>query len=52
MSAKSAASDDGSIIVGTIESGTIAAETEKWNFEVVSIFLNLLVGAGIISSKK
>ena len=52
MSVKSAASDDGLIIVGTIKSGTVASETETWDFELVSVFLDLLVGAGIFSSEK
>ena len=52
MLANSFASDDGSIILGTIKSGTAASGTETWEFELVSDFLDSLVGAGIISSKK
>ena len=42
-----AVGDDGSIILGAIESGTIASET--WDFGLVSFFFDLVVGARIIS---
>ena len=49
MPAKWLDCEDGSIIGGTIESGTITSTT--WDLEVFSFFFDLLVGAGITPSK-
>ena len=50
MAMNSSDSDnDSSSIGGTIESETVALE--MWDFDVVSFFLDLLIGAVIISSK-
>jgi len=49
MSAKSADNDDGLSIGGTIKSRTAMSETR--NLETESFFLDVLVGAGNLSSK-
>jgi len=49
MTINSSDSDGGSSIGGTIESKTVASET--WGLESVSVFLDLLAVAGLISSK-